>query len=45
LEQLQKISIKTIKRKIQRVKQISKGKPSGDGERQYVTIYKEKWKD
>jgi len=45
LEQLQKISIKTIKRKIQRVKQISKGKLSGDGERQHVTIYKEKRKN
>jgi hypothetical protein len=45
LEQLQKISIKAIKRKIQCVKQISKRKLSGDGERQYVTIYKEKRKD
>jgi hypothetical protein len=45
LEQLQKISIKAIKRKIQYVKQISKGKLSGDGERQHVTIYKEKRKD
>ena len=32
-------------RKIQCVEQISKNKSSGDGERQHVTIYKEKWKD
>ena len=36
---------RAIKRKIQCVKQISKNKPSGDGERQHVTIYKEKRKD